>query len=190
MMTHKGTQPLKTDRLILRRFTPDDARAMFENWANDERVTRYVTWLPHESPEATKQLLEQWSAAYENLNTYNWALEYKGMPIGNINVVRLNERSEYADLGYCLGHAFWNQGFMPEAAKAVIDYLFAEIGVNRVSISHAAKNPASGRVAQKCGLTFEGTKREYFKAASGEFLDVSVHSILRNEWLAMLAPPR
>ena len=50
MITHKGTQTIHTDRLILRKFTVDDAQAMFENWASDERVTRYLTWCPHESP--------------------------------------------------------------------------------------------------------------------------------------------
>lgn len=185
MITNKGTQTIKTERLILRKFTVDDAQAMFENWANDERVTRYLTWFPHESPDFTRQLLESWCAAYDNLNTYNWAMEYKETLIGNISVVRLNERSEYAELGYCIGHDYWNKGFMSEAAKAVIDYLFAEIGVNRVGISHAVKNPASGRVAQKCGLTFEGTKREYFKTAAGEFLDISDYGILRSEWSEM-----
>ena len=53
MITHKGTQTIHTERLILRKFTVDDAQAMFENWASDERVTRYLTWCPHESPEAT-----------------------------------------------------------------------------------------------------------------------------------------
>ncbi len=182
MITHKGTQTIYTQRLILRKFTADDAQAMFENWASDARVTRYLTWRPHESPEATKQLLELWCAAYENQNTYNWVMEYEGTPIGNISVVRLSEKSEHAELGYCMGYAYWNKGFMPEAAKAVIDYLFAEIGVNRVGISHAVKNPASGRVAQKCGLTFEGTKREYFKTFEGEFLDISDYGILRSEW--------
>lgn len=182
MITHKGTQTIYTDRLILRKFTVGDAAAMFENWANDERVTRYLTWLPHKSPEETKQLLEGWSAAYEKPNVYNWAMEYKGTPVGNISVVRLNEKDEYAELGYCMGYAYWNKGFMPEATKAVIDYLFAEIGLNRVGISHAVKNPASGRVAQKCGLTFEGTKRGYFKSSSGEFLDISDYGIIRSEW--------
>ena len=182
MITHKGTQTIHTDRLILRKFTVDDAQAMFENWASDERVTRYLTWCPHESPEATKQLLELWCAAYENPNTYNWVMEYEGTPIGNISVVRLSEKCEYAELGYCMGYAYWNKGFMPEAAKAVIDYLFSEIGVNRVGISHAVKNPASGRVAQKCGLTFEGPKREYFKTSTGEFLDISDYGIIRSEW--------
>ena len=185
MITNKGTQTIKTERLILRKFTVDDAQAMFENWANDERVTRYLTWCPHESSKFTRQLLESWCAAYNNLNTYNWVMEYEGIPIGNISVVRLNERSEYAELGYCIGHDYWNKGFMSESARAVIDYLFAEIGVNRVGISHAVKNPASGRVAQKCGLTFEGTKREYFKTTSGEFLDISDYGILRSEWSEM-----
>ena len=147
-----------------------------------QTMRRFLTWCPHESPEATKQLLELWCAAYENPNTYNWVIEHEGTPIGNICVVRLSERCEYAELGYCMGYAYWNKGFMPEAAKAVIDYLFAEIGVNRVGISHAVKNPASGRVAQKCGLTFEGTKREYFKASTGEFLDISDYGIIRSEW--------
>lgn len=182
MITHKGTQTIHTERLILRQFTVDDAKGMFENWAKDERVTRYLTWEPHQSPEETKQLLEAWCGDYENPNRYNWVIEYQGAPIGNISVVRIDERSEYAELGYCLGHAYWNQGFMPEAVRAVLEFLFAEVGVNRVGICHAVKNPASGRVAQKCGLTFEGTKREYFKKSTGEFLDISDYGILRREW--------
>ena len=182
MITHKGTQTIHTARLTLRRFIVDDAQAMFQNWANDERVTRYLTWRPHESSEATKQLLEVWCSAYENSNTYNWAMDYEGTPIGNISVVRLSDKCEYAELGYCMGYDYWNKGFMSEAAKAVIDYLFAEVGVNRVGISHAVKNPASGRVAQKCGLTYEGTKREFFKRSDGEFLDISDYGIFRSEW--------
>lgn len=182
MITHKGTQTIQASRLTLRRFTVDDAQAMFGNWANDERVTRFLTWLLHESPELTKQLLESWCTCYENLNYYNWAMEYNGAPIGNISVVRFSERSERAELGYCMSHSYWSKGLMTEAAKAVIDFLFDEVRVNRVGISHAVKNPASGRVAQKCGLTFEGTKRQYFKTAAGEFLDISDYSILRSEW--------
>lgn len=182
MIAHKGTQTIHTERLILRKFTVDDWAAMFENWASDEKVTRYLTWRPHESPEATKQLLELWCAAYENPNTYNWVMEYEGTPVGNISVVRLSEKCEYAELGYCMGYAYWNKGFMSEAAKAVIDFLFSEVGLHRVEISHAVKNPASGRVARKCGLTFEGTKRECFKTWAGEFLDISYYGIVRSEW--------
>lgn len=184
MLTHKGTQTLHTNntKLTLRRFTVDDAEAMFENWANDERVTRFLTWTPHKSPEFTRQLLEAWCAEYENLNKYNWAMIYNKVPVGNISVVRLSEKNEYAELGYCMGFSYWNKGLMTEAARTVIDYLFSEINMNRIGISHAVKNPASGKVALKCGLTFEGTKREYHKTLTGEFLDISEYSILRREW--------
>ena len=84
----------------------------------------------------------------------------------------LSEKCEYAELGYCIGYAFWN------------NYLFSQVGVNRIGISHAVKNPASGRVAQKCGLTYEGTKREYFKTRTGEFLDMAEYGILKREWIA------
>ena len=185
MITHKGTQTIQTARLKLRKFIVDDTKAMFENWANDERVTRYLTWHPHQSPEETRQLLALWCAAYEKSEYYNWVIEHEGAPIGNISVVRLSEKCEYAELGYCMGYAYWNKGLMTEAVRAVIDFLFAQVSVNRVGIWHAVKNPASGRVAQKCGLTYEGTKREYFKSTNGEFLDISYCGILRKDYEAI-----
>ena len=155
---------------------------MYDHWANDERVSRFLSWRPHKSPEETKQLLESWCDAYQNDTTYNWVIEYGGTVIGSICVIDFKERHERAELAYCMGYAYWNKGIMSEAAKAVIDYLFEEVGFNRIDISHAVKNPASGRVAQKCGLTYEGTKREFFKTTSGELLDVSYYGILRSEW--------
>ena len=74
MLTHKGTQTIYTERLVLRRFTVDDAQAMYDNWANDERVSRFLSWSPHKSSEETKQLLEGWCDAYKNDTTYNWAI--------------------------------------------------------------------------------------------------------------------
>ncbi len=182
MLNHKGTKIICTDRLILRMFKMNDASAMYENWAKDERVTKYLTWAPHKSVEETSKLLEFWCEAYENESTYNWAIEYNGKLIGNVSVVRLSERDERVDIGYCLGYDYWNKGIMSEAVRAVIDYLFAEIGVNRVTISHAADNPASGKVAGKCGLTYEATKRGYFKYGDGQFMDVIDYVILRGEW--------
>ncbi len=57
MLTHKGTQVLRTERLTLRPFRLSDAEAMFRTWANDERVTRFLTWQPHGTPEVTRTLL-------------------------------------------------------------------------------------------------------------------------------------
>lgn len=185
MLTHKGTQTIHTERLVLRRFTPDDAEAMFANWANDERVTRYLTWAPHGSAELTRQLLTAWCTEYGHDNYYNWAITLDGTPIGNISVVFINDKHDYACIGYCLGHDHWGKGIMTEAARAVIRCLFEDVGVNRIEISHATKNPASGKVAQKCGLTYEGTKREFYRSLSGELHDIAFYSILRSEYRAL-----
>lgn len=182
MLTHKGTQTLKTERLILRRFTHEDAKPMFETWANDARVSKFLTWEPHGNIEVTQGIVDSWVKDYDKADNYNWVIELEGKIIGSISVVRIDENSEFAEIGYCIGFDFWGKGIMTEAAKAVIDFLFSEVNVNRVTITHATKNPASGKVAQKCGLTLEGVKREYFKSTDGESLDIAIYSILRREW--------
>ena len=59
-MKKVGTQTIETERLILRRFTVEDAGDMYKNWASDPEVTKYLTWPPHESVEFTKSLLADW----------------------------------------------------------------------------------------------------------------------------------
>lgn len=183
MLTHKGTQTLQTERLVLRPFTVDDAPVMFQNWANDPRVTEFLTWAPHGTVENTTALLKRWCADYEKINCYNWVMVYQGAPIGGISVVRLSERDEWAELGYCMGYDYWNKGIMTEAVRTVMEFLFREVGINRLVIEHAVRNPGSGRVAQKCGLTLEGVKRQYFKKHDDEFLDVAQYAILKSDWM-------
>lgn len=182
MITHVGTKEIKTERLLLRKFRPEDAKAMFETWANDERVTRYLTWTPHGNIDTTKFVINDWCSSYEKNDFYNWAIEFDGKLIGSIGCVETNEASECGEIGYCIAYDFWGKGIVTESAKAVIDFMFREVNLHRIEILHATKNPASGKVAQKCGLTYEGTKREHFKSACGEFLDIAIYSILRKEW--------
>lgn len=181
-MINIGTKELKTQRLLLRRYALSDADAMYNNWCSDKRVTRYLTWEPHENVESTYSLLNIWIEEYKNLSTYRWLIEYNNEPIGSIDVVRFSERDESAEIGYCIGYDYWNKGLMTEAANAVIDFLFEKVGVNKVCISHAVKNPASGIVAKKCGLLLDGIKRQDFKDSFGKFHDIAIYSILKEEW--------
>ena len=183
-MEHKGTKELRTERLLLRRFTPADAQAMYDNWACDAQVTRFLTWQPHASPAATAALLAGWCESYARPSYYNWTLEYERRPVGNISVVRLDEETSCAELGYCLGRAYWGWGLMAEAASAVIGFLFDEAGVRRVCISHAVGNPASGRVAQKCGLTFVETRPQAYRTSDGRLHDLNVYAVTHDEWAA------
>ena len=92
-MEHKGTIELFTERLILRKFCFDDVRFMFENWASNPNVTRYLTWPAHTDISITQAVIEEWVFQYDSPEFYQWAIELKetGQPIGSISVVRLNE---------------------------------------------------------------------------------------------------
>ena len=182
MLNHKGTQRLKTERLILRKFTPADAQDMYNNWAKDERVAKYLTWPAHENVETTEYVLSLWCADYEKNDYYQWAIEYEGKPIGSIAVVKCSDENHSAELGYCMGFDYWGKGIMTEAVRAVTAFLFEEVDVNRIVICHAVKNPASGKVAQKCGYIFEGTHKEEFKSLWGEYLDISCYGLVRKDY--------
>ena len=89
-MKHCGTKRLETERLILRRFAPSDAEAMYKNWASDSEVTRFLTWPAHGSAEVSRRVLETWAAQYENDDYYQWAIVLKENgdgPIGSISAV-------------------------------------------------------------------------------------------------------
>ena len=183
MLTHKGTQTLETSRLILRRAVRDDAEPMFRNWTSDPEVTKYLTWPTYEKVETAYQILALWVSEYEKPNYYQWMIVLKelGEPIGSISVVRQNDRVEEAEIGYCIGSRWWHRGIMSEALSAVIEYLFTEVGMNRVAARHDPNNPHSGGVMRKCGMKYEGTHRACDRNNQG-ICDAAQYAILRSEW--------
>lgn len=183
-MKHLGTKILETSRLILRRFTLADASAMYRNWASDPEVTKYLTWPAHNSVEVSRKVLQEWTEQYEDRTFYQWAIVPKeyGEPIGSIGVVQLNEQAKLVHIGYCVGANWWHQGITSEAMQAVMDYLFDEVGVNRVESRHDPRNPNSGGVMRKCGMQFEGTLRQSDWNNQG-ICDASWYALLSSERL-------
>ena len=182
-MKHLGTKYIETKRLILRRFTLEDAGAMFRNWASDEEVTRFLTWPPHSSEEVSRTILEEWIASYQNDRFYQWAIVPKenGEPVGSISVVGMNENVDMVHIGYCIGRPWWHQGITSEALKAIIDFFFEQVGANRVESRHDPNNPHSGMVMQKCGMKYEGTLRSADRSNQG-LCDASYYGILKGEY--------
>lgn len=183
-MKHQGTKRLETARLVLRRFTLDDAQAMYDNWASDPEVTKFLTWPPHANPEVTKVVLEGWAAGYEKDDFYQWAivLEAEGdRPIGSISVVHLDDNVGSCEIGYCIGRRWWHRGIMTEALGAVMDFLFTDVGIERVEARYDPNNLHSGGVMGNCGMTYEGTLRRAGRSNQG-ICDLCVYGILRGEW--------
>ena len=160
-MENKGTKTLETDRLILRQFKPEDAESMFNNWASDSEVTRFLTWQAHSDVNVTRELLKDWISRYTDLSYYNWIIELKESHevVGSISAVKVDDKKEAVDMGYCMGKAWWGNGIMPEALKRIIAFFFEEVGDNRIAACHDVNNPKSGRVMDKAGMKPEGVLR-------------------------------
>ena len=181
-MNHLGTKILKTERLILRPFQLADAEAMFRNWASDPDVTRFLTWPAHASPEVSAKVLADWVGQYVKPEYYQWAIVPVtiGGPIGSIAVAGYDSRLGQPEIGYCIGKKWWRQGYTSEALDRVIDFLFDEAGAVRIEARHDPRNPGSGAVMRKCGMTFEGTLRQADRNNQG-ICDACVYSLLAEE---------
>jgi len=161
-MEHLGTKELETKRLLLRRFVIDDTEKIFNNWANDKEVTKYLMWEPHKNKNVTKSILEDWIQNYSKKDFYQWAIVLKEInePIGTISIISRDDKIKMVHFGYCIGKNWWNKGFTSEALNTLIKFFFEEVGVNRIESRHDPNNPNSGKVMMKCGMKYEGLKRQ------------------------------
>lgn len=182
-MNHKGTVAIETERLILRRFTENDAEAMFKNWEGDPKVTEFLRWKTAVNLKDAQNVLLEWIRDYEKADFYQWAIVLKDIeePIGTISVVDKNEQLDIVHIGYCIGSKWWHQGITSEAFKAIIPFFFNEVCVNRIESQHDPHNPNSGYVMKKCGLKYEGTLREADWNNKG-IVDACMYSLLKSEW--------
>ncbi len=182
-MKHLGTVTLETERLILRRYVPEDADAMFHNWVNDPDVTRYLTWQPHGSIELTRKINLSDVSKYDNPSHYQWAVVLKSLnePIGGINVVEINETCNSVGVAYRIGKAWWHRGFASEALSCVIKFLFEQVGATRIEARYDTRNPNSGAVMRKCGMSYEGTLRQSGCNNQGIY-DAACYAILAEDY--------
>lgn len=182
-MNHCGTLRLETERLVLRRFVSGDADAMYQNWASDDAVTKYLTWPTHPDPEVSKLVIEDWIRSYSDEKYYQWAIVFKengDEPVGSIAAVHMNEDISMVHIGYCIGRAWWHKGITSEAMRAVMDFFFDKTGANRIESRHDPRNPNSGKVMEKCGMKYEGTLRSSDRNNQG-ICDACYYALLRAE---------
>lgn len=183
MLTHNGTKTIETERLILRRFEYTDDTAMLKYWIADEKIQSLYSEPVYSTKEEVKELLDIYIGSYEKPDYYRWAIIEKdcGECIGQIAYFVVDSKNHFAEIEYCIGSEFQCRGYATEAAKAVIAFGFDEINLHKVQICTKTINQPSKRVIEKCGLTYEGTLRDYFYM-NGEYVGRHYFSILRSEY--------
>ena len=172
---------LETSRLVLRPLKMRDAGDIFA-YASDPDVARYVLWEPHKTVADTRNYIRYIRALYHRGLPASWAvtLRESGQVIGTIGFMWYSDANSAAEIGYSFSKAHWNMGYATEALRAVIDSVFRTLPVNRLEAQHDVRNPASGRVMEKCGMRKEGVLRQRIKN-KGEFVDVALWSFLRTD---------
>lgn len=181
MLKHCGSVELETERLLLRPFKIEDIDIVFKTWMNDERVAKYTSWYAHNTPEETRGFIE-YILSKNSERDYNWIIEKDGEIIGTICVCYSDENLEIAGIAYTLGYNYWGNGYMTEAAKAVIDLLFTHIGYRKIIAGCDSENIGSAKVMEHIGMKREAVLREQIKRKDGTWGDDFQYGILKSEY--------
>jgi RimJ/RimL family protein N-acetyltransferase len=174
---------LTTDRLVLRPFTLSDAPVV-QRLAADREIAANTLLIPHPYPEGAA---EEWIRGHDEISDnliFAIAPRDGGDVMGAIGM-HVEHFHQRAEIGYWLGVPFWGNGYVTEAAKAVVGYAFDVLGMNRVFAFHFTRNPASGHVLAKVGMHREGTMRQHVRKWD-ENIDVDYYGIVREEWMGLL----
>jgi len=178
----KQQPTLESNRLILRPFELTDAKEV-QRLAGDRSIADTTLEIPHPYEDG---MAEQWisthQAKFEAGEMAHFAIifrETNGL-IGAIGLT-IVPRFERAEPGYWIGKPYWGNGYCTEAARAVLEYGFTTLKLNRIHAHHFKRNPASGRVLQKLGMVRERFARQHVKKWD-TFEDIELYGILKLEW--------
>ncbi|MBR5688275.1 MAG: GNAT family N-acetyltransferase [Prevotella sp.] len=148
---------METDRIILRPWFDNDAKALFK-YASDPDVGPRAGWPPHKSEEESLEIIR---TLFHNDTT--WAIELKetGEAIGAIGYgpsceCQLPAREDEPLIGYWIAKPYWNQGICTEALRLMLNHIRQTTGIKSLISGHFIDNPASGRVMEKCGFVATG----------------------------------
>lgn len=175
---------LKTERLILRPWTEDDAEDMFR-YAKDERVASPAGWKTHTSLEYSQDKLIKSYIIDEN---YAICLKEDNRPIGDIEIMigadsNLPIGENEGEVGFWLGVPFWGMGIASEALNEICRHSFCDLGLDKLWCEYFDGNKRSKRTMEKCGFVYHHTNRDTLWETTGEIRTEHVTCLEKEKWL-------
>ncbi len=173
--------PIVTERLVLRRFRPSDARTLAA-YRSDPAIARYQSWdapYPLERAEAAVAVMA--AAQPDRPGWFQYAIERTadGTHIGDVGVC-LHDNRRQADIGYTLAAEHHGHGYATEAVRAVVHHLLRDRGLHKVSAECDARNTPSARVLERVGFVREGLRRSH-TWCKGEWTDDLLYGLLATD---------
>ena len=152
-----GQPTLQSTRLLLRPLCLHDAPVV-QSLAGDAAVADTTLRIPHPYPDgAAEAWIASLSPEWESGAGATFAITDRevGSLIG-VAGLTISEQRINAELGYWIGHPYWNRGYATEAAQALVDWSMIALRLGRIEARYFVRNPASGRVLQKLGMAHDG----------------------------------
>jgi [ribosomal protein S5]-alanine N-acetyltransferase len=174
---------LTTPRLLLRPFELSDASRV-KKMAGHKAIADTTLNIPYPYEDG---MAEQWILTHESqseageLINFAVTLSHTQELIGSIGLI-INKRFNHAELGYWIGKKYWNNGYCTEAARAMFEFAFNQLDLNKVIANHISRNSSSGKVMRKIGMKKEGLLKEHV-IKWDKYEDVVIYGILKEEWI-------
>lgn len=168
---------VETQRMVLRAYKREDTLDMFEYCKRPE-VSAQMWWDVHASIDHTHQYMDSVLEGYYKGAPPLWVMVDKecNKVIGHIGFTSLDEENRRGEYGFVLSSDYWGKGFMVEAVKALLEYGFEGLKLERIQAYCYISNERSARVLEKVGMQYEGTLRRYV-FVKGEFKDIKMFAM-------------
>ncbi len=174
--------PITTERLVLRRYTHDDAEDVLE-FASQPSVARVTSGNIEATEEGIRRYIDLQNSyqAFEKDKVFDLAIERKedGKVIGLLTLIRRDHKKGV--IGWALGVDYRGRGYATEAARALMGYGFRSLGLHRIEADTSSRNPDSLRLMERLGMRREAHLREAVYE-DGEWLDTYIYATLAAEW--------
>lgn len=175
---------IRTERLTLREFKMSDVPALIE-LAGEFAIADTTLSIPHPYHERDAvRWISQHRNWYKTLQAIPFAITSndKKSLLGAISLMNISVEHKRAELGYWIGMPFWNKGYATESSRALLNFGFNELRLNKIHAHHFSRNPASGKILLKIGMSHEGTLRQHIMKW-GNLEDIEMYGILKTEYL-------
>lgn len=182
-MTDAPPLPIHTERLVLRAAVPSDLPALLRYYGDPEVVRHLLHDVLDEAGVAEKLTRFEANVAPVAVgDVLSVVIEHDGEAIGDLMLaLKLGEPPSVAEIGWVLNPAYGGQGFVTEAARAVIDLGFGRFGLHRIFAQLDARNTSSARLCERLGMTKEAHFRQDYWS-KGEWTDSMHYGLLRSDW--------
>ena len=160
-----------------------DAERVFELTNNSRAYLReWLPWLDFTTKlDDTKGFINICLKGYFENKSMNTVILFKGEIVGVAGFNEINWSNKTGYIGYWLGEEYQGNGIMTKVARALVDYAFKELNLNKVEIRVATENRKSRGIPEKLGFVKEGSIRQA-EWLYDHYVDHVVYGMLTEEW--------